>query len=99
MTWREDMEMDKVMNEGSKKTGMEDMEKDKVMNKGSKKTGKANDRDEEEKEGRWHGGKIWRWIRWWMKGTRRQEGQVTGVKKRRREDDREGRYQKGRRSD
>ncbi len=52
MTWREDMEMDKVMNEGSKKTGMEDMEKDKVMNKGSKKTGKANDRDEEEKEGR-----------------------------------------------
>ncbi len=33
-------------------TGREDMEKDKVMNEGSKKTGKANDRNEEEKEGR-----------------------------------------------
>ncbi len=39
-------------------TGREDTEKDKVMNEGSKKTGR---------------------------------GQVTGVKKRRREDDREGR--------
>jgi hypothetical protein len=27
-----------------------------------------------------------------MKGARKQERQVTGVKKRRREDDREGRY-------
>jgi hypothetical protein len=33
-------------------TGREDTEKDKVMNKMSKKTGKANDRGEEEKEGR-----------------------------------------------
>jgi hypothetical protein len=33
-------------------TGREDTEKDKVMNEGSKKAGKANDRGEEEKEGR-----------------------------------------------
>jgi hypothetical protein len=65
------------------------------MNEGSKKAGKASDRGEEEKEGRWQEGKIWRRIRWWMKGARRQEGQVKGVKKRRREDDREGRYGEG----
>jgi hypothetical protein len=95
MTGREDMAKDKVMNEGSKKTGMEDMEKDKVKNEGSKKTGKANDRAKEDMEGRWQGGKIWRRIRWWMKGARRQEKQMTGMKKRRREDDMEGRYGDG----
>ncbi len=66
MTGREDIEKDKVVNEGSKKAGKangvkkrrreddrrEDTEKDKMMIEGSKKAGKASDRGEEEKEGR-----------------------------------------------